>query len=949
MIGRDRELAEVGAAVASAEAGEGGLLLLAGEAGVGKTRLAEDAISAGGVEALRGIASQRGAAPYAPIIAVLRSFLRRAPEGLADVGPLRPQLAMLLPELGPRAESVDRETLFEAIRRAFEAVAGVGPTVVFLDDLQWADAATLELLSSLAASAEEWPLLLLCAYRNEEIPRGHAFRRLRTDLRRGGRLAELVVEPLDPASTVALATQVLGQEPGPTLRAALVDRTQGVPFFVEELSAALRAGSLLVPTEHGVELATATAVPVPETIRDAVRLRADGLSPAGRGALGAAAAAGTRFELDLVAACGEDAGLAELLEQGLLVETEPGLGSFRHDLAREAVYADLRWPRRRALHRSLAELLDARGAEPGLVAEHWVAAAELERARPALIAAARRYCELHAYRDAAAAGRAALELWPEDEDEPARLVVLDDLGGCAQLCGDFAEAVRAWEELAESARHDLPRLAEAKRKLATVYELQGAASRAVAARLEAADAFSRCGHDADAAAERMLAASRLFNEERVTARALFDQAREEAVRAGRTDLESRCLREKGFLVSREGRLDEALELTRRALSLALEGNHVEDIFEGYWVLGVISNNWGDYPAAQSALEGAADFCRAHNLEPDEQFCRSCVAVVLWNRGAWDEAEEISRDVLASPATPDPGRAHALETLGLIAAARGKTSIARPLLRQSLAIGREQELLGTVCISKFGLAFADELDSRIDTQWNDFVASSADHPPNNHYAPPLRWAATFATRRGDVTLVHACARAAADLAAVFASAQALASLAHAFGEVALVEGDAERAAQQFEQALDLFGNVDSPFERAHMQTRAGVALAAAGERQAAVDRLVEAYRTFRKLGARPFALQIAADLEALGERVDRRLGRLATRELESGGLTRRELEILRLVAVGRTNREIARDLFLSPRTVEMHVRHMLSKLDCRSRTEATSKAHELGLLEITATR
>jgi DNA-binding CsgD family transcriptional regulator len=949
LIGRDRELAEIGAAIVAAAAGEGGLLLLAGEAGVGKTRLAENAISAGGVEALRGIASQRGAAPYAPIVAVLRSFLRRAPDGLADIGPLRPQLAMLLPELGPRAESIDRETLFEAIRRAFEAVAGGrGPTVVFLDDLQWADAATLELLSSLATSAEEWRLLLLGAYRNEEIPRGHALRRLRTDLRRGGRLAELVVEPLDPASSVALATQVLGQEPGPTLRAALVDRTQGVPFFVEELSAALRAGSLLVRTDRGLELATGSTVPVPETIRDAVRLRADGLSPAGRRALETAAAAGTRFDLDLVAAVGADEGLAELLDQGLIVESDAGRASFRHDLAHEAVYADLPWPRRRALHRSLAELLAARRAEPGLVAEHWVAAAEPQRARPALVAAARRYCALHAYRDAAAAGRAALELWPEDEDEPGRLMVLDELGGCAQLCGEFAEAVRAWEELAESARDDLLRLAEAKRKLATVYELQGAAPRAVGARLEAADAFSRCGHDAEAAAERLLASFRFFDEEPATARNLLEQACEEAVRAGRSDLESRCLREKGFLVSQEGRLDEALELTRRALSLALEGNHIEDIFEGYWVLGVISNNWGDYPAAQSALEGAADFCQAHNLEPDEQFCRSCVAVVLWNRGAWDEAEEISRDVLASPAVSDPGRAHALETLGLIAAARGKTAAARPLLRQSLAIGREHGMLGTVCISAFGLGLADELDARVDTQWDDFV-TSAEPSAISHYARPLRWVATFATRRGDAALVHTCARAAADLAAVFASAEALAALAHAFGEVALVEGDASRAAEQFEHALDLFRNVDSPFERAHMQTRAGVALVAAGERQAAVDRLVEAYRTFRKLGARPFARQVAVDLEALGERVDRRLGRLAARELENGGLTRRELEILRLVAVGRTNREIARDLFLSPRTVEMHVRHMLSKLDCRSRTEATSRAHELGLLEPTATR
>ena len=185
---------------------------------------------------------------------------------------------------------------------------------------------------------------------------------------------------------------------------------------------------------------------------------------------------------------------------------------------------------------------------------------------------------------------------------------------------------------------------------------------------------------------------------------------------------------------------------------------------------------------------------------------------------------------------------------------------------------------------------------------------------------------------------------AEYAARFGSADALAALAHVLGEVALSEGKAELACDQFGRALERLEQLESPFERALTQARAGAALIAAGERELGLERVVGAYRTFRKLRARPFANRTAADLEAVGERVERRLGRRAARDLEQHGLTRRELEVLRLVAVGRTNREVAQQLFLSPRTIDMHVRNMLAKLGCRSRTEATGRAHELGLLE-----
>ena len=174
--------------------------------------------------------------------------------------------------------------------------------------------------------------------------------------------------------------------------------------------------------------------------------------------------------------------------------------------------------------------------------------------------------------------------------------------------------------------------------------------------------------------------------------------------------------------------------------------------------------------------------------------------------------------------------------------------------------------------------------------------------------------------------------------------ALAALAQAIGEAALLEGESELAADQLSRAVDLHRNLGIPYERAQIELRAGVALAAAGEREQALERLSDAYRTARKLGARPLAAAAAREVAELGDSVAQRLGSGAAKSTAEGGLTRRELEVLRHVSVGRTNREIAEQLYLSPRTVDMHVRNILRKLECRSRVEATHRAGELGLLE-----
>jgi len=160
---------------------------------------------------------------------------------------------------------------------------------------------------------------------------------------------------------------------------------------------------------------------------------------------------------------------------------------------------------------------------------------------------------------------------------------------------------------------------------------------------------------------------------------------------------------------------------------------------------------------------------------------------------------------------------------------------------------------------------------------------------------------------------------------------------------MVEGDHEQAAAQFARSVDLLGGITAPYDQAQTQLRWGQASGALGDREGPAATMASAYRTARRLAAKPLAQRCAAALAAIGEDVDSRVGRLATRTLEPGGLTRREQEVLRHLAAGKTNREIAGALFLSTRTVDMHVRNVFTKLDCTSRTSAVRRAGELGLV------
>jgi DNA-binding CsgD family transcriptional regulator len=943
LVGRATELARLADATERARDGSGSLLLLGGEAGVGKSRLAEEG-AAGADLVLRGAAASGLTVPYGPVVDALRSRLRTDPEALSDCGPLLPHLALLLPELGPAAAETEKATIFEAVRCALAHLAAERQLTVVLDDLHWSDETTIELLAALAPALPEMPVLVIAAYRSDGLPRDHRLRWLRNELRRGGRAQELVLEPLDRDGVGELLTELLPESPSPSLVETIHHRTMGSPFFVEEMVAALRLRGSLQPGPRGLELADGGEIPIPDTIREAVLVSASELSDEAREAAAAAAVLGQQVDLQLAAQLASGAGLAELVEAGLLEEREPGQAAFRHSLTQEALYLDVPWVRRRDLHRRLAEAAEAADGPGYEIAAHWLGAGDTERGREALLRAARDSERVQAHRDAARAAQRALELWPEGDDEQ-REDTLERYGRCSELAGELAEAAKAWRELSASreARQDGPGFAASQRRLAAVLELTGDRDAGVAARRTAADAFAAAGQPAEAALERLaMADHHRWQANYGEALELAALAAEDAATAERVDLIARVLGLRGVVEAKGGSFDEGLESVRGGLALALEHNLTPVAAELYQRLSLVLYDGADYSSAEEALDAALDLCRTDGAPSTEVACVTCLVYVLRERGEWDRAGQLSRELIES------GTAVwvADGLLGAIHAFQGKLSSARRLLSASRAVSSSVSHYNMYVDSTTALAYVaagEGLDDEATSRCRELLVrweESEDH----HYAVwGIRWAAAHFARLGDRAATQECAEALGRMAAEAGHGDALAALAQAIGELALLEGDAEAAAEHLSRAVELHRDLAIPHERAQVELRAGTVLAAAGLRDEALERLSDAYRTARKLGAQPLASAAAQGVAALGESVAQRLGARAAASADGPQLTRRELEVLRHVSVGRTNREIAQELFISPRTVDMHVRNLLGKLECRSRVEASHRAGELGLL------
>ncbi|HVR88378.1 MAG TPA: AAA family ATPase [Candidatus Limnocylindria bacterium] len=468
VIGRDGERARLRELVTVVAGGRGQTLLLSGEAGVGKSAFVRDATAVTGESGFRllygaTLESDSGL-PYAPFLSAVRSGFRglerdRLGRVLAQAAP---DLAELFPELGrPRsageAVSSSPHRLALAFHGLFATFAREAPVLLVIEDLHWADEASLALLQYLSRELRDSRVLILATYRTDEMHRRHPFLRTLAALQRERLAGEIALKRLTPVEVTELIRATLAAS-DPTVRVsdefrdAIYTRSEGNPFFTEELLKSLvESGDVYRSAGGSWERKPIRDLNIPGSIRESVRTRVERLSPEARTTLAAAAVVGQQFTFDTVrAACDMEEGalesyLREFIEQQLVIELsrEEERYAFRHALTREVIYDDLLIRERKRLHRRVADALaKSQTTEPGLLAYHLLAAGESERAVPYLLDAAAGAARAGAPREAAAHYERAIDVGMPDD----RLADVIEHQAEAYHLFDVARSIEAAQE-----------------------------------------------------------------------------------------------------------------------------------------------------------------------------------------------------------------------------------------------------------------------------------------------------------------------------------------------------------------------------------------------------------------------------------------------------------------------------------------------------------------------
>jgi DNA-binding CsgD family transcriptional regulator len=978
-VGRVEELGVLEAAQGRAANGEPAVVLVGGEAGIGKTRLmAElaDRRRAVGARVLVGGCLSIGGdgLPYAPVVEALRPLPGELGVGAVRelVGPSWSELARLLPSLGEPASGpagqAAQARLFELLLGLLGRLGEQAPVLLVVEDLHWADRSTRQLLGFLVRNLRSERLLLVVTYRSDE-PHPDQLAPYLAELDRGGRVERLELTRFGRAATVTQLTGILDTIPAADLVEAVFVRSQGNPFFTEELLAAVRAGSGGLPV----------------TVRDLLRGRVKGLPEQPRQVLGVAAVAGRQVSHRLLAAVAglDDQQLEGALRQAVahqLLVARPSEGGyqFRHALLQEVVDADLLPGERARLHAGYAHALtrqpELAGDAPAAAAElaaHWDAAGEPARALSARVQAGLAAERARAFAEAARHYQRALQLWERVAD-PGRPAGLDRIGLLARAAEAVALTGAAGDAagLLQDALGRIDPAAEPVRaavllaRLGEVRRVAGDEAGAVAALAHAERLVTGAPPSAEVARVLAACAYGLLLSLRAEEAIARGEAAVAAARAvGARAEEAKALRVLAISLANFGGLDRAITLVLEARRIAQEVGDAEPVMDTYMSAGHLLEWAGRLrDKVEDAQEG---YRRAHELGLERStgsFVAGNLGFALLSAGRWAECEQLTREALASDTWGAFNlrvvRGTLLARQGAFAAAQDQLDLAvrlsPPFLGDSAWLGQAEFALWAGRQDQAAAATAAGLG-----WWAERDHDPA-HPDYSLWYPlALRLEADQAERaaaaRASEEVAEARRRAAplvAELDRLAAAGPPQARYPYVVGNLLLARAEQSRLdgrsdPQRWRAAAVAWEQLEYPFESAYARFREAEALLAHGASHPQAEHaLRSAHQTAVALDAAPLRREIESLARRGRLRLDDHPDTVATSKAPSPaaslGLTRREAEVLALVAKGRTNKQIGRELFITQGTAGVHVSRILTKLGVASRVEAAAIAHRLEL-------
>jgi DNA-binding CsgD family transcriptional regulator/tetratricopeptide (TPR) repeat protein len=975
LVGRVEELQILEAARGRAADADPAVVLVGGEAGIGKTRLVAEVAARcadHGIRVLVGgcVPIGEGGLPYAPIVEVLRILLADlGPEAVRGlVGPSWPELARLAPGLGQPPDdppgNVTQSRLFELLLGLLGRLGEQAPLVLVVEDLHWADQSTRDLLAFLVRNLRRERILVVVTYRNDE-PGQERLGPYLAELDRSGPAQRLELPRLDQVQTAAQLVGILGAAPAAELVDALFVRSEGNPFFSEELLTAVRAGLRELPA----------------TLHDLLRGRVQALPEPARQVLVVVALAGRQVSHRLLAAVAglRDAQLDQALRAAVasqLLVTAPGEDGYqvRHALLREVVDADLLPGERARLHAGLAQTLTkqpelADGPTAVAAAElaaHWDGAGEPARALPARVQAGLAADRAHAFPEAQRHYQRALELWEQ----------VSDPGGAAGL--DRVELLtRAADAAAASGQ-----VQRALALLTTALDLLDPTDDPVRAAL----LLMRLGGERWVAGDepaclaafeeavRILPAEPSPERARVLAYhaeylMLAGRWREASRRAEEALAVARTVgarAEEGHALDIVGSCTRDIERLVEARRIAEEVGHAEGIARAYLNLGSTLSQGGRQREALDVFRRGFAAARELGLEPSMgSFLAAAVALTLFELGDWEESDR----VLAEALEREPNAASRLhESKGMLNLGRGDFPAAREQLELAVRLSPSPFQASWPLTGLAELAIWEGRYDDARAAIDQAVSVRGQLDPEGKW-PPTETAQVPALGlrvEADCAELARAAHSAAGVEEARRRAEPLVAMLRAMtGPVgdprdawvpchaALGEAEWSRLegrpdSRLWQRAAETWEQLEAAYPAAYARFRQAEALLAARAPRARIQPVLRAaHRTAVRLGAGP----LRRELELLAGRGRVRLKEQLTPPAAaegppfpaaSFGLTRREAEVLVLVAAGRTNRQIGQELFITEKTASVHVSHILAKLGVAGRGEAAAVAHRLGL-------